>query len=62
MIMNKNKSIFLTLIVEIFFKKSEKKTRQTNKTVDKHIYNTWSLVLHDMVDYGNKTTRAIDTK
>ena len=49
-------------IIDIFIKdiyhEPTKKYYDTNETVVKHIHDTWSLDLLDMIDYGIKNIRG----
>ena len=50
-------SLIDTFINEIYFR-PPKKNYSTNKTIVKHIDDTWSMDLLDMVDYGVKNNKG----
>ena len=50
-------SLIDTFITEIYFR-PPKKNYSTNKTIVKHIDDTWSMDLLDMIDYGVKNNKG----
>ena len=50
-------SLIDTFINEIYFR-PPKKNYSTNKTIVKHIDDTWSMDLLDMIDYGVKNNKG----
>ena len=46
------------MFIKDFYSKPAEKFSETNKTVVKHIDNTWSLILSDMVDCGIKNKKC----
>ena len=51
------KDLITTFIDEIYMN-PPKKNYETNKTIVKHIDDTWSLDLLDMIDYGTKNNNG----
>ena len=46
------------IFIDEIYMKPPKKNYETNKIVNKHIDDTWSLDLLDMIDYGIKNNNG----
>ena len=49
-----SKKDLIKIFIDEIYMKPPKKNYETNKIVNKHIDDTWSLDLLDMIDYGSK--------